>query len=63
MYYFHWVILLQLQLLVDELNQYHYSSNLAALRYLIDSYDDEFWNANLYSNWLNIIRKLNPPSK
>ena len=49
------------QLLVDELNNYHYSSNLAALRYLIDSYDDEFWNANLYSNWLNVIRKLNPP--
>jgi hypothetical protein len=49
------------QLLVDELNTYHYSRNLAALRYLIDSYDDDFWNANLYSNWLNIIRKLNPP--
>ena len=49
------------QLLVDELNQYHYSSNLAALRYLIDSYDDEFWESNFYSNWLSIIRKLNPP--
>jgi hypothetical protein len=50
------------QLLVDELNNYHYSTNLAALRYLIDNYDDEFWEANLYSNWLNIIRKLNPPN-
>ena len=49
------------QLLLEELNTYHYSTNLAALRYLIDSYDDEFWNANLYSNWLSIIRKLNPP--
>ncbi len=49
------------QLLVDELNTYHYSQNLAALRYLIESYDDEFWQANLYSNWLNIIRNLNPP--
>ncbi len=49
------------QLLIPELNEYHYSTNLAALRYLIDSYDDEFWNANFYSNWLNIIRKLNPP--
>lgn len=49
------------QLLIPELNEYHYSTNLAALRYLIDSYDDEFWNANLYSNWLNIIRRLNPP--
>ena len=50
------------RLLVDELNTYHYSRNLAALRYLIESYDDDFWNANLYSNWLNIIRKLNPPN-
>ena len=50
------------QLLADELNNYHYSTNLAALRYLIDIYDDEFWEANLYSNWLNIIRKLNPPN-
>ena len=49
------------QLLVDELNTYHYSTNLAALRYLIDSYDDDFWSANFYSNWLSIIRKLNPP--
>ena len=49
------------QLLQDELNQYHYSTNLASLRYLIDSYDDDFWSANFYSNWLGIIRKLNPP--
>ncbi|MBK7228053.1 MAG: DUF3160 domain-containing protein [Ignavibacteriales bacterium] len=49
------------QLLQEELDNYHYSQNLAALRYLIDSYDNEFWSANLYSNWLNIIRKLNPP--
>uniref|UniRef100_A0A832G6B5 DUF3160 domain-containing protein n=1 Tax=Ignavibacterium album TaxID=591197 RepID=A0A832G6B5_9BACT len=49
------------QLLINELNQYHYSTNLAALRYLIDSYDDNFWSANLYSNWLKMIRKLNPP--
>ncbi|HEY6626909.1 MAG TPA: DUF3160 domain-containing protein, partial [Ignavibacteriaceae bacterium] len=46
------------QLLIDELDEFHYSTNLAALRYLIDSYDDEFWNANFYSNWLSIIRKL-----
>lgn len=49
------------QLLLNELNQYHYSTNLAALRFLIDSYDDEFWTANLYSNWLKMIRDLNPP--
>ena len=49
------------QLLDEELNLYHYSTNLAALRYLIDSYDNYFWSANFYSNWLNMIRKLNPP--
>ncbi len=48
------------QLLLNELQQYHYSTNLAALRYLIESYDEEFWTANFHSNWLNIIRQLNP---
>ncbi|MBS4035733.1 MAG: DUF3160 domain-containing protein [Ignavibacterium sp.] len=48
------------QLLQNELNQYHYSSNLAALRYLIDSYDDTFWNSSLYNIWLSSVRGLNP---
>ena len=50
------------QLLVPELDQYHYSSNLASLRYLIDSYDSDFWNSTLYNAWLGNIRSLNPPS-
>ena len=50
------------QLLVPELDQYHYSSNLASLRYLIDSYDSDFWNSTLYNAWLGNIRTLNPPS-
>jgi hypothetical protein len=50
-----------LQLLQPELEQYYYSSNLAALRYLIDSYDEEFWTGTIYNSWLNAIRKLNPP--
>jgi len=49
------------QLLQDELNQYHYGSNLAALRYLVDSYDSTFWNSTLYNAWLNSIRTLSPP--
>ena len=49
------------QLLQSELNAYNYSSNLAALRYLIDSYGTEFWNRSIYNMWLNTIRKLNPP--
>jgi len=50
------------QLLIPELNQYHYSTNLAALRYLIDSYDSEFWNSSIHNMWLDSIRALNPPS-
>jgi len=47
-------------LLVPELDQYHYSSNLAALRYLVDAYDDGFWNSSVYNMWLSAIRALNP---
>ncbi|MDP4196483.1 MAG: DUF3160 domain-containing protein [Bacteroidota bacterium] len=49
------------QILKKELDEYHYGSNLAALRYLVDSYGDEFWNLTIYNMWLNSIRKLNPP--
>jgi hypothetical protein len=51
------------QLLKSELEQYYYSSNLAALRYLIDSYDSDFWKSTLYNAWLGNIRSMNPPSK
>jgi len=49
------------QLLKDELDLYNYSSNLAALRYLIDGYDFDFWDSSIYNLWLNSIRSLNPP--
>ncbi len=49
------------QLLSDKLEQYSYSTNLAALRYLIESYNDEFWKSTAYTCWLNGIRSLNPP--
>ncbi len=49
------------QLLQNELDAYHYAPNLAALRYLVDSYDDNFWTASLYNTWLSAIRALNPP--
>ncbi|PJA95331.1 MAG: hypothetical protein CO129_12385 [Ignavibacteriales bacterium CG_4_9_14_3_um_filter_34_10] len=51
-----------LQLLQSELEQYKYSSNLSALRFLIDNYTDEFWNSTIYSGWLKGIRSLNPPA-
>jgi hypothetical protein len=49
------------QLLEPELTQYHYASNLAALRYLVDSFDEEFWKGSLFNGWLRMIRTLNPP--
>jgi hypothetical protein len=49
------------QLIKDELEQFHYSTNLAAARYLIDSFDPEYWKSSIYNYWLGSIRKLNPP--
>jgi hypothetical protein len=49
-----------IQLLENELNEYKYSSNLAALRYQVDSFEAEFWDKSIYNNWLNAIRQLNP---
>ena len=50
------------QLLESDLDQYHYSTNLAALRYLIDSYGQDFWQESMYNSWSNTIRSLNPPA-
>ncbi len=49
------------QLLESELDEYHYASNLAALRYLINNFDSEYWSQSVYLGWLNLIKKLNPP--
>ena len=51
------------QLLEPELDEFHYAPNLAALRYLVDSYEDDFWQNSLYNGWLNAIRTLNPPAE
>jgi hypothetical protein len=48
------------QLLKPELDNYHYAHNLAALRYLVDSYQADFWEQTMYNGWLNVIRTLNP---
>ncbi len=50
------------QLLQDEITNYNYGSNLAALRYLIDSYGTDFWQQSFYNMWVNSIRALNPPA-
>ncbi|MGE5679949.1 MAG: DUF3160 domain-containing protein [Bacillota bacterium] len=51
------------QLLKKELEEFHYETNLASLRYLVDSYDENFWKVSLYNLWLNSIRKLNPKDR
>ena len=51
------------QLLEPELTEYHYAPNMAALRYLVDSYEDDFWQQSLYNGWLSTIRSLNPPTE
>jgi Protein of unknown function (DUF3160)/FlgD Ig-like domain len=51
------------QLLQTELDNYHYATNLATLRYLINGYDSTFWNSSLFNIWLNGIRQLNPPAE
>ena len=50
------------QLLQDELEIYGYSPQLTGLRYLIDSYEPNFWDHSIYNLWLNSIRSLNPPT-
>lgn len=47
-------------LLIPELDQYPYASNLAALHYLVDAHDDAFWGSSVYNLWLSAIRALNP---
>lgn len=49
-----------LELLSEELKTYPYGGALNNLRYLVDVYDDGFWNASLYNIWLDAIRELNP---
>jgi hypothetical protein len=49
-------------LLEGEMEQYKYAGNLAGLKYLIEAYDDEFWEQSFYNRWLDAIRSLNPPA-
>ena len=50
------------QLLEPELDRYGYAPNLSALRYLVDSYEPDFWNSTLYNGWLDAIRTLHSPT-
>jgi len=50
------------QLLQGELDEYHYATNLAALRHLVDSYDASFWQSSIHTMWLHAIRAANAPA-
>ncbi len=49
-------------LLVDELEQYKYAYKVSSLKYLVDAYDEDFWEQSLYNTWMAAIRELNPPA-
>ena len=50
------------QLLDSQLQLYSYAPNLAALRYMVDAYDNNFWTSTMYNMWQNCLRGLNPPA-
>lgn len=49
------------QLLESEIAKHKYAENLAALRFLTNALDTTYWNASMYTSWLQAIRGLNPP--
>ena len=49
-------------LLEDEFLEYLYAYKVDALKYLVDAYDENFWEQSLYNTWLAAIRDLNPPA-
>jgi len=51
-----------LALLEDEMETYKYATNMASQKYLIETYDDKFWEQSLYNTWLGALRTLNPAS-
>ena len=49
-------------LLADDLAEYKYAYKVASLKYLVDAYDEDFWEQSLYNTWMAAIRELNPPA-
>jgi hypothetical protein len=47
-------------LMKDEMKTYKYAYKISQLKYLVDSYDDDFWTQSLYNTWLSGLIKLNP---
>jgi hypothetical protein len=47
-------------LLEDEMEEYKYAYKISSLKYLVDAYDEDFWEQSLYNTWLAANRELNP---
>ena len=47
-------------LLADELAEYPYAGDLAAMRTLVDAHPAEYWESSLYTRWLAALRTLSP---
>jgi len=48
-------------LMEDEMEKFKYAYKVSSLKYLVDAYDEDFWQQSLYNTWLSAIRQLNPP--
>ncbi len=49
-----------LPLLRGDLTAYPYAPDLEAMRLLVDSHGDEYWQGSLYTRWLDSLRALSP---
>jgi hypothetical protein len=47
-------------LMKEEMETYKYAYKIAGLKYLVDAYDEDFWEQSLYNTWLSALRELNP---
>jgi len=47
-------------LLGAELERYRYAPDLASMRIVAEAHPKEFWQANLYNEWLSMLRALSP---
>lgn len=50
-------------LLFEELEQHPYAGELAAMRTLVDSYSEDYWDSSLYTGWLGALRSISPSSE
>lgn len=48
------------QLLEEEMNTYDYAGDLKAMRHLIDSLGDDYWDSTMYTAWVGALRSLSP---